>query len=207
MPNFIDLTGQRFGRLVVLRRTGTSGYGQPKWACACECGQATEVFGNSLRSGKSKSCGCLQRDTASTHGASSTAEFTIWQMMLQRCGNPKHRSFSRYGGRGITVCDRWSSFEHFLADMGERPSPEHTIDRIDNDAGYSPQNCRWATPVEQGGNRSNTVNLTLGDATMDVRQWAISLGMAQSTLKNRLKNGWSVERALTEPVNRKSTRA
>lgn len=166
MPALKDLTGQRFGRLTVLRRGGTTKNRTAAWICKCDCGNERSICGASLRRGHSKSCGCLRDEivsnTQATHRKTKTKLYNVWTHMIQRCYNSKHTAYKRYGGRGITVCDEWRSsflsFQEWAMSTGyDENAAFHqcTIDRIDNDKGYSPDNCRWADAATQNRNKSN----------------------------------------------------
>ena len=208
-----NLIGQVFGRLTVIdgpfQRPQKSGHLATIWYCRCVCGLFVAV-GHSNLTSTTKSCGCLRRELAAkrhtTHGDTAhgkdSPEYLAWSAMKKRCLNPKYSAYPDYGGRGITICERWiNSFGAFLSDMGRRPSENerYTIERKDNDGHYCPENCKWATYKEQENNRRNNVMLTLNGESHTLSQWCELTGLRRSTISSRLSIGWSVKKALTEP--------
>ncbi len=203
--------GERFGRLTLVERVANGHRGATMCRFVCDCGNTVERRLATIRYGHTRSCGCLVVDFASAvglkHGEARrgrrTPELRAWLAMIARCNNPNDVFYHRYGGRGIRVCDRWRrSFENFLADMGRKPSPEHSIDRKDNDGPYAPENCQWSTPAEQSRNRRTTRMVTHLGRTQCIADWAKELGMSHCCLSERL-NRWSVEDAMTRPVRRR----
>lgn len=260
MPRkLIDVTGKRFGKLVVRRRLNVR-HGLPEWKCDCDCGNTTVAHGHNLRSGRtsscgciahavrdltggrfgrwtviglfrmvrgrgamwsvrcdcgsvgerrsdlltlgsSRSCGCLNVDCHKTHGMKKSPEYRVWRQLKDRCRNPRCKGYAAYGGRGILVCEEWaSSFESFLADVGLRPSAAHSIDRIDNNGNYEPGNCRWATKREQQRNRRNTVMAFFRGKSLPLSEWCDRCGLSRFLVDGRIRNGWSVDDALSTPV-------
>jgi hypothetical protein len=199
----VDITGQRFGRLTVLRRDFMSGAREVMWECACDCGGTRVTRGASLRRGLTRSCGCLAAEASAarmtTHGQSYSRTYQAWQNMISRCYYPTTRHFERYGGRGITVCARWrDSFEAFLEDMGDVPDGAE-LDRKANDGDYEPSNCHWATRSEQMRNTARTILFTIAGETLCLKDWAARLGIRAQALRCRLNRGWPEELALTTP--------
>lgn len=208
MGSFIDLTGKVFNRLTVEKRgPNTISNNTTQWWCKCTCGVTKLIRSDSLTKGLTLSCGCYMLEKVTKHGAAYSRTYMSWRKMLGRCFNEKHHAYSYYLGRGITLeDDRWLDFNNFINDMGDRPS--HTsLDRIDNDRGYSKNNCRWASSIQQARNRSTTVNITYKDQTKTLSEWACEMGLTSHVLSYRLKVGWKLEKALLTPSNRIKTHA
>lgn len=203
--------GQRYGRLVCVKevepRISPNGTRVRLVLCHCECGAIKIARLSTLRRGETSSCGCYEREVRSrnrdrtTHGQSGSLTFHTWDAILQRCCNPRSKDYPRYGGVGITVCDRWrNSFEAFLEDMGERPSARHSIDRYpDQNGPYAPGNCRWATSKEQNRNRRTNVILTFRGESRCVVEWAELTEIPASAIYQRIRYGWQTKRILTTP--------
>lgn len=208
---FQSLIEMRFAKLLVLSFAGKKVVGGRSyyfWRCLCDCGKIRCVMAGNLRSSQTKSCGCLIKINAPTwkrhlgqrrltHGMSNSTEYRSWSGMKSRCNNPKRTQWKHYGGRGIKVCERWELFENFLADMGAKPSQCHSIERCNNEDGYHPGNCRWATRAEQMLNRSNNRRLTFHGETMCYAEWERKLGLTKGTISLKIKKGYPIERVLT----------
>ena len=193
-----DLTGQRFGRLVV---TGFAEYRKEKayWQCLCDCTNLLIASANNLLTSNTTSCGCYCIEMRTRHGQSKTSLCKRWTAMLQRCENPNANAYERYGGRGITVCYQWHIFENFVSDMGNPPKGM-TIERRDNNGNYSKENCYWGTKEEQANNTRRNVFLTLHGETKTMALWCRENGLHQSTVQARLTfREWNIEDALTKP--------
>jgi hypothetical protein len=206
MGRLIDLTGRRFGRLVVTRRGPTDARGEAHWDCVCDCGGLASPAGYALRVGASTSCGCFHNEVTGginrTHGKTRTPTYLAWNNMRRRCQDPENPNYRSYGARGISVCDRWQIFENFLADMGERPARGLELDRIDNDGNYEPGNCRWATRMQQAENKTTNRRLTIDGETKTVSEWGRLTGLGLKRISARInKLGWTPERAILEPVH------
>ena len=196
------LTGQRFGKLKVIEFLGVK-YRQTQWKCVCDCGNFTVASVGNLRNGHTKACG--SHNGMQTHGMYQSLEYKIWTSMKSRCLNQNDKAYKYYGERGITVCERWRhSFENFIADMGVRSSGNLSIERIDNDKGYSPDNCVWANKTVQSRNHRRNFQITFNGETLCVTDWAVRLGMEPQTLSNRIQRyGWSIEKAFSTPVGKR----
>ena len=200
---FIDLTSERFGQLIVVDRI--PGGARVKWNCQCDCGNKCEVLAKDLRKGNTKSCGCLRKNGKPPHeithgqarGGANTPEYRIWIAMKSRCSNDKLWTWPYYGGRGITVCERWEKFENFFADMGLRPSKSHSIEREKNDVGYQPDNCFWATKKQQSRNKRSNVMITHDGRTQCMTDWARELHVPKTTFRAYMNKGYSIEEYLS----------
>lgn len=202
--------GDRFNRLTVTSIVGRNVTARKLIVqCLCDCGTSVNRDVYSLRLGSSQSCGCgrFQHGSSGARDAKPTPEYTVWQQIKDRCGNPLALGYKQYGGRGIRVCDRWSeSYESFVSDVGLRPSPEHSIDRVDNDGNYEPGNVRWATRVEQARNRRSNRLVAVSGVTRTVAEWCELTGLKHSTLCARLDNGWKPEAAVSTPLKAQFSR-
>lgn len=203
----IDLNGKTFGRLQVVGRLESS-VKSTRWLCLCECGKETSPTSFNLRSGITKSCGCLANERTGKrlkkHGFCSNPLYRTWHGMHGRCKNPKDRSYRLYGGRGIKVCRRWQSVENFIKDMGEKPSMDHSLDRIDPNGDYSPENCRWSTYADQQSNKRCSRFIEWNGKSMTCAQWATIVGIRSETIYERIhRQKWTPERALTtKPIEK-----
>lgn len=212
MGRIIDKTGEKFGRLTVIKLEGISGK-EARWICQCDCGNETTVRSGNLTSGAVKSCGCYKHEylvnSHTVHGGAKcegkrTKLYSIWIGMRRRCYDRNDANYPRYGGRGIVVCNEWKNdfaiFREWAIKNGY--SSDLTIDRIDNDKEYSPENCRWTGALEQARNRRSNKVITFNGETHTAIEWEEKLGFSRGTISRRITSrGWSVERALTEPIH------
>ena len=212
MPKFIDLTGERFGRLVVIKRVENDKHGNSCWLCKCDCEQEVVVRGFSIKKKNTQSCGCFRKETAvqqnTKHGHSKryakTGIYYSWYGMKQRCGNPNNNRYKDYGGRGIIVCEEWMEFPNFLKDMGNGWKSGLTIERKNNNEGYCKKNCKWTTKKEQNRNSRRNCLIKYDGKTQCLSAWAEETNIGKDTIWGRLyKLGWSPEKTLTTPVRRK----
>lgn len=209
MGKKLDLAGRVFGYLTVTTENKTLAPGKIKWKCLCKCGSEVYVATYDLTSGHTKSCGCFHKERARaaniTHGCAKigkvTEEYRAWQHMIKRCTDKNQSNYQYYGGRGITFCERWRSFENFLEDMGNKPDSSYSLDRLDVNGNYEPANCIWATKLQQANNKRNSSFLTHGGITLTVAEWARKLNVSASTLNARKAAGWDDSRIIETPVD------
>ena len=201
-----DITGMRFGKLTVISKSHKDNFDKWHWLCRCDCGNVTTVEGNRLRSGKTKSCGCLQRQHRKTgfhkkHGMTDSRLYVIWSNMKARCENPNSTSWKNYGGRGISVCSEWKAFIPFRDwAVSSGYSHELSIERIDVNGNYCPENCKWITKGEQYLNRTDSHKITAFGISRTIKEWADETGVPYDTIERRINAyHWSPEDAVTTP--------
>lgn len=192
----IDITGQKFERLRVLCFVGRGRHGKARIKCQRDCGGVIEAYASEVKRGKVRSCGCLCKTHGHAPRGKVTPEYRAWQNMTNRVKDTSLENYHNYGARGITVCSRWESFENFLEDMGERPEEGFSIDRINNDLGYFPENCRWATAAEQSRNKRGNHYLTHAGVTMCLMDWSKKLGIRYGTIYYRFHRGYGPDEIL-----------
>lgn len=195
-----DLTGMRFGRLVVLREAGRQRR-RVLWECLCDCGNYCNVISTNLTTGNTLSCGCIANKYSYTQ-SHKTRLYSIWRGIKQRCLNPNSPEYHRYGGRGITICKEWENdfgaFKRWASANGYQDNL--TIDRINNNQGYTPDNCRWSTKLEQSNNMERNILWTYKGETKTITEWSKCVGIKRHTLYLRYRNGWTIEKMLTTPL-------
>lgn len=202
----IDLTGQRFSKLLVLKENPMRGpHSIVRWDCICDCGCRKTIHGDQLRRGVVVSCGCWSRErlgnASRTHGMTNTRLYRIWCNMKNRCTNPRATQYYAYGARGITICESWlDSFEIFLHDMGPSYGDGLTLDRIDNNGPYSPENCHWVDLEYQANNKRNNRMIIIGTESHTAAEWSRLTGINSYTIRSRLQRGWTPDRALSQSV-------
>jgi len=193
------MIGLRFGKLVVMSGPASKNHSK-YWLCVCDCGNTHSVKTKYLRNGDTKSCGCMKSEAnklRTTHGRTHSTEYHRWASMIRRCSSEKDKQWKNYGGRGIKVCDRWTTFGNFYADMGNCPDGMQ-LDRIDNDKGYEPSNCRWTDVDTQSRNRRNNHILISGGISKTIAEWSEYTGIKYRTILSRVRQlNWTVEQALT----------
>jgi hypothetical protein len=206
----LNLVGEVFGRLTVIREVERVNPRKRQFACRCACGAEVGVNLNKLRSGHTRSCGCLHRETIlrnlekrptskPRHGMNKSPEHRAWVHMRQRCSNPNKKEYPHYGGRGIKVCERWVSFEAFFEDVGPKPGPGYSLDRIDVNGNYEPKNVRWATQQQQIENTRVVRMVTINGKTQSQAAWAREMGLSKGCISRRLTAGWTIEESILTP--------
>lgn len=195
-----ELIGKKFGRLTVVSEDPSYG-SHSNCECRCDCTLTITTRRGNLLSGNTTSCGCSHISSATKHGLSKRPEYGIWERIKQRCENSNSTGYRWYGARGIAICEKWAkSVEDFIMDMGPRPSPKHSVERLNNYGNYEPGNCIWATQTEQCRNRRSNFRITLEGRTLCLTEWTIVSGLSRCCLRNRIKRGWPIKEALTAPT-------
>ena len=202
-----DITGQRFGRLIALGPVGKNDNSNVIWLCVCDCGKITNVVGDYLRKGGTRSCGCLSQESRTVHGMRGTAIYRIWSHIKGRCINQSDNAYASYGGRNIHICDEWrhdfQAFYDYVSALPDYGKKGYSIDRIDNDGDYEPGNVQWSSSKQQSRNRRSNILLTYAGKTQCVADWADELGIKKTVLYDRIYNGWTAEKILTQPIRQR----
>lgn len=203
------MIGETYGRLTIIGDGGRNHINRPIAHCQCACGRELTTLYPNLRNGHTRSCGCISREVTTArnlrHGLSKTPIHNTWLNMRARCHSPSASGYHKYGARGISVCERWrNSFDAFLADVGPKPSPRHSLERINNDGHYEPGNVRWATATEQARNRRSSHVITVNGVSRTVAEWTERMNVNHWFVRNRLRRGWSEHDAVTVPPKRKT---
>ena len=201
---FLDISGRKIGRLTVVCRVVAKNK-RAMWLCKCDCGNTASVPMTSLKSGRTRSCGCARKGAPPRHGKAKDRLYMTWANMKQRCENPRFKQYQDYGGRGIAVCEEWrNDFQAFYDwAMSHGYRDDLTIERIDNDGNYEPNNCRWATMKEQANNTRKNRFITLNGETHTISQWADITGIPRNVIWDRINQGWTAEKAIKTPVTRR----
>lgn len=219
MGNFIDLTGKTFGKLKVFERSENTKRGQAQWKCVCDCGNVCIVVGSSLQRRATTSCGCYRKEISKInlnrckHGKRNSRVYNSWRGIKGRCYNPKNNEYKRYGGRGIKVCDEWLdkengfiNFYNYVSKLPHYGEPGYSINRIDNDGNYAPNNVEWSDDITQANNKRNNCKIHYSGEEHTMAEWERILGFPKDLIKNRIRRGWPVERALTEKPKKRKNR-
>lgn len=197
--------GEKYGRLITIEKIKSAKGVKSRWLCVCDCGRSKSVIGSDLLGGKVKSCGCLLKEAkgrpTNENAKNRHPLYATWNNMMSRCYNHNSTSYKRYGALGITVCDRWHTFELFVEDIGERPSKLHSVDRIKNNLGYFKENCRWATDKEQARNRISNKLLMVDGVVKPLCEWSELSGISADVINKRFdKHGWSAYDSVFSPI-------
>ena len=213
MGKLKDYSGEKFGRLTVIKRVENNKYNQVRWLCKCDCGNEKIVLANNLRNGETKSCGCLKKEqdyiniAHIKHNKSNTRLYNIWEHMKHRCNNPNSKRHEFYYDKGIKVCDEWQNdfmnFYNWAINNGYQDNL--TIDRINNDGNYEPNNCRWATVTEQNNNQSTNIKIKYNNNIYTMKQFCKKYNLKRETLDYRLKNNWDIEKIINTPTQSKKS--